>query len=247
MTGRVLAVAQSSSAPNDVTANVSTHVRLARAAAGQGADFVLFPELALTGYRLDFTAGDALAPDDARLRPLRAVADESAIMIVSGAPVASPDGLCIGAVTFGPGRPAAVYTKQYLHPGEEVCFTAGAGGRLLGLGKHAVALAICAEITQPWHAAAAASAGADVYAASCYLTPGGYAADTALLHEYACRHDMLVMMANYATPPDHSSTAGRSAIWHGEEGPLAVAPPAGEALVLARRKDSGWSGEVVVS
>lgn len=64
-----LAAAQTVPVPGDVAANVDQHRELARAAAVEGAEVVVFVELSLTGYELDLARELAFSEDDARLRP----------------------------------------------------------------------------------------------------------------------------------------------------------------------------------
>jgi predicted amidohydrolase len=230
----IVAVAQTIPSPNDLARSVDDHVRLAVRAAELGAGVVLFPELSLTGYRRDLTAADALAPADDRLRPLHAVADTRDLLVIAGAPVLSPRGLHIGALCFTPHRAAAVSLKRFLHDGEERAFTPGQSGPPLPVAGQVVCVAICADITHPEHARDAADQGATIYAASCFLTPAGYAADTTLLERYACEHGMAVLMANYGAPSGEWPSAGRSAIWSRDGALLACGPADGEAVVVAQ-------------
>jgi predicted amidohydrolase len=230
----IVAVAQSIAAPGDLARSVQDHIRLVGQAADQGAQLVLFPELSLTGYDRDITLADALAPAHLRLRPLQALADARAIVIIAGAPVLSPAGLHIGALCFAPGRTPTTYLKRHLHAGEEVAFTAGAGGDPLTIDGQTVCIAICADITHAAHAQAAAAQGATIYAASCFITPGGYATDAGLLAGYAREHRMAVLMANYGAPSGGWLAAGRSAIWSPDGALLAAGPEAGEAVVVTQ-------------
>jgi predicted amidohydrolase len=196
MSTLTLAVAQSIAVPGNLVRSIRDHTRLALDAADRGARIVVFPELSLTGYDRRLTPHDALTPTDPRLHPLQAIADAHELTIVVGAPVASARGLHIGALSILPGRPAQTYLKQYLHQGEEVTFAPGEGGAPLCVGGHTVRIAICADITHPEHARAAADAGARLYVASCFLTPSGYPTDAGLLQRYAREHRMVVLLAN---------------------------------------------------
>ena len=195
-----VAVAQTIARPGDILGSIEDHVRLANEAADRGARLVVFPELSLTGYDRRLTAADAVSPDDRRLAPLRGVADRRAVHVVVGAPLVSARGFHIGALCLAPHRAAAVYTKRYLHEGEQVAFVPGDGGDLLEVDGAAVAVAVCADSAHPEHAAEAAARGARVYAASSFMTPAGYAADAARLERYARAHHLAVMMANYGAP-----------------------------------------------
>jgi predicted amidohydrolase len=157
--------------------------------------------------------------------------------------------LHIGAVVFHPDGGRHTHTKQYLHVGEDVAFSPGRGGLLLPIGEDQVGLAICADITHPEHAHDAAARGATVYAAGALISESGYAPDTAWLRQYAVEHRMLVLMANYGAPTGGWASAGRSAVWLPDGSLLAVAPPAGEAVVIARSSRSGgssWEGVVAM-
>jgi predicted amidohydrolase len=239
------AVVQSIALRGDIGANVGRHVRLAERAAHAGARFVLFPELALTGYEPELAAQLALTPDDPRLAPLRDVAVRESVTLVTGAPLRSPGHPAIAALSFLPDGSVHVYTKQYLHPGEERAFRAGTGGAPLALGNVRVALAVCAEIAHAGHAAAAAQSGAGLYAASVLVSEGGYAADAGLLQGYARTHRMPVAMANHGGPTGGWASAGRSAVWD-ENGEVVVAAAGtGESVLLAERSGGVWRGRTL--
>lgn len=229
-----LAVAQSLPIPGDLGESVRSHLRLASLAAEHGARLVLFPELSLTGYNRGLTLTDAVADSDPGLRPLQVLADTRNLLIVAGAPIALRDRLHIGALSFVPGSGVRTYLKEFLHEGEEVAFAPGPGGDALTLEDEVVGMAICADITHPEHARAAANRGATIYATSCFITEPGYQADTDLLRQYAREHRMVVLMANYGAPSGGWGSAGRSAIWSESGELLACAPSAGEALIAAR-------------
>lgn len=229
-----VAVVQSLAVPGDLTRAVSDHARLAIQAAHQGARLAVFPELSLTGYSLALTRADALAPEDPRLQMLQQVADANDIVIVAGAPIESADGLHIGALCFSPRRCVVTYSKRFLHEGEEQTFAPGVGGDPLSIHDHVVGIAICAEITHAEHAARAAERGANIYAASCFITPNGYAYDTNFLAGYARLHHMMVLMANFGNGNGTWLSAGRSAIWSHTGALLIEGPPQGEAILIAR-------------
>jgi predicted amidohydrolase len=207
---------------------------------------VLFPELSLTGYDRSLTIDDALTASDPRWQRLQAVADTHNIVVVAGTPIASPAGLHIGTVSFVPGTGVTTYLKQYLHEGEEAAFVPGQGGARLVISDQVVGLAICADMTHPEHARAAAESGSTIYAAACFITEEGYATDAALLQRYARDHRMLVLMANYGAPLGGWSSAGRSAIWSDNGTLLACGPAAGEALVFVGRSHDRWYGRVCI-
>jgi predicted amidohydrolase len=239
------AIAQAVVARGDIAANIGHHVRLAGAAARHGARLVLFPELALTGYEPALAMELALTADDPQLAPLRDAAVRHGIVLVTGAPLKAPGLPRIAALSFLPGGSVQVYTKQYLHPGEEAAFAVGEGGAGLALGDARVALAVCAEIAHARHPAAAARGGAHLYAASMLVSENGYEHDAGLLQTHAREHRMPVAMANHGGPTGGWASAGRSALWDEQGRRVIAAAGAGECLLLARRDRDGWHAATI--
>jgi len=245
MRSPTFAVAQSIPVPGDLDRSVAGHARLVSLAADHGASLVVFPELSLTGYDLGLAASDSLDASDSRLQPLRALADRHDMVIVVGAPVASKAGLHIGALSFLPSGDVQVYLKVHVHDSEKPPFVDGPGGPALRLGADVVGLAICADLTHCEHVQHAVGGGATVYAAGCFLTESGYPRDALMLAGYARDHGIAVLMANFGASTRAYASAGKSAIWADNGELLACAPDAGEAVVLARRSEDGWHGEVL--
>ncbi|UVM63538.1 carbon-nitrogen hydrolase family protein [Pseudomonas sp. P9_35] len=247
MTAPAFAAAQSISIAGDVRANLLRHQHFMQAAAEQGVQLLVFPELSLTGYERGLAADLAILPEDAVLQPLRDLAQELGLTAVVGMPIRlSADApVLIGALVLGADGSLGVYSKQHLHPGEEVAFAPGHGGSMLTMGQDRIALAVCADFSHASHAAAAAGQGATLYAAGVLITEGGYVPDTTLLQGYARQHAMTVLMANHGGATGGWESAGRSAIWGPGGSLLAAAPGTGELLVIARRDVNGWVGQVV--
>lgn len=244
--GFTVAAIQSVSIKGDIAANARRHLHLARVAASHGASIALFPELSLTGYEPEIAHDNMIGCDDPRLRDLRMLAQEAAITMIVGAPVAAAHGKPnIGALSFRPDGSCPIYTKQHLHAGETAFFAPGDGGALLELDGARLAIAVCAEILQATHAARAAEQGASIYAASVLISAGAYDEETALLKRYAENHAMPVMMSNHGGATGGWNPAGRSAIWDAAGKLIAAAPGDGECIVLAEWKNAGWQGRVL--
>ncbi len=71
MADLIVAVIRSPPAPGDLERSVRDHVRLAAAAAHQGARIALIPELSLAGYDLGLAPADALPPRMNGCKPCR--------------------------------------------------------------------------------------------------------------------------------------------------------------------------------
>ncbi|MBV6826659.1 carbon-nitrogen hydrolase family protein [Pseudomonas sp. PD9R] len=247
MTQLIIAAAQSISIAGDLAGNIVWHQRFMQVAAEQGVQLLVFPELSLTGYERGLAAELANAPDAAVLQPLRNFAREIGVTTVVGMPIRLSEGsqVLIGALVLGADGSLGVYSKQHLHPGEEVAFAPGAGGAPLTIGADTIALAVCADFCHASHAAAAAQQGADVYAAGVLITENGYAPDTTLLQGYASTHSMVVLMANHGGTTGGWESAGRSAIWASDGSLIVAAPGTGNVMVVARRSTDGWTGQIV--
>ncbi|MBF3303954.1 carbon-nitrogen hydrolase family protein, partial [Pseudomonas aeruginosa] len=130
-----------------------------------------------------------------------------------------------------------VYAKQHLHAGEERHFSAGDGGPLLEIDGLPMALAVCADFSQPSHPAHAARAGARLYIASALIGENGYPADSALLAGYAREHGMGVLLANHGGPTGGWKAAGRSAFWNERGALVRETTGTGETLLLLERTE----------
>lgn len=253
MSTLIIAAAQAVSIAGDLNANIASHMRFMRAAAEQGVELLVFPELSLTGYegemaaRLAIDPLEPLEPLDAVLAPLRDLAVELRITTVVGVPIRQKanSAVLIGALILAADGSFGVYSKQHLHAGEEVFFAPGTGGPPLVCGADTVALAVCADFSHASHAAAAARQGANIYAAGVLISEKGYAPDTDLLQGYAREHSMVVLMANHGGPTGGWVSAGRSAIWSAQGSLIVEALGPGEVLVVARRESGAWQGHVV--
>ena len=241
----IIAAAQSTSVPGDISRNVAHHVRIGTIAAERGAQLLVFPELSLTGYELTIARSKAVRPDCSDLDPLRHLAAHAHMTVVVGAPMLNDkDELHIAAFAIRPDGTVSTYTKQYVHQSEEEVFTSGPGGPALLLEDATVALAICADATHPQHAASAAARGANVYAVGVMITEGGYARKVTLLRNYALEHRMAVLMANYSGATGGEVSAGKSALWSEDGQVVAASTGTEEALVVGMKQNGSWSGIV---
>jgi predicted amidohydrolase len=232
-----------------VAANLATHLRVVGRAAALGARLVVFPELSLTGYELDLAGALRMAPDDPRLAPLAEASLRLGVHVMVGAPWGGGgdgDGALpfLGAFLFTPGG-ALTYAKVHVHVSEAPYVAAGATGRVVDVGGVATGLAICRDTMIPAHAAEAAGRGAELYVAGVMKTVDEYPAHAEAMARHARDHGMATLTANYTGTSGGEPAAGRSAVWDERGRLVAEAPPAGEALVVARRTAAGWSGEVV--
>ena len=221
-----IGVAQTCPVAGDVSANLEEHARLARAAAAEGVQIVVFPELSLTGYEIGLAESLAFAEDDARLSPLLELAAAPSMILIVGAPVRIGAALYSGAFILSPARTIELYTKRHLGafsasascdgtvpPPEATVFVPGDRDPLLRVGGSTAAVAVCADIGRASHPRRAAERGASLYLASMFVIPSDFAGEMAKLERYAAVHSMMVAFANFGGPSGGLASAGRSAIW----------------------------------
>jgi predicted amidohydrolase len=248
-----LAAAQTVPAPGDVESNLAQHLRLARAAAQEGARVVVFPELSLTGYEPELADELAFSEEDERLAPLAEAAAEGGATLVVGAPVRLAGGLHIAAFVLGADRSRELYTKRHLgafspdaNPGgpvpppEPSVFRPGDRDPLIALDGHAAALAICADTGRATHPARAAGRGATLYLASMFVIPADLEAESERFATYAARHSMAVVMADFGGPTGGLPAAGQSSIWSPRGELLVRLDERGPGLALASEHETGW-------
>ena len=162
-----LALAQINTTVGDLDGNRDRIVRRIAEARDAGAELVVFPELAVTGY----------PPEDLLLRPafVRAAARatgevaeaSTGITALVGAPLAEDGRLYNACFVCENGEIAAVYRKRLLPNygvfDEERYFESGTEVALLERGGRAIGLTVCEDLWQPGPPATeSAAAGADL-------------------------------------------------------------------------------------
>jgi NAD+ synthase (glutamine-hydrolysing) len=147
-----LALAQLNVVVGDLEGNRATLLEQLRNASAEGADLVVFPELAVTGY----------PPEDLLLRPgfVRAARESlheiatvtRGIVALVGTPLFDRD-LTNACAVCADGRVRAVYSKHFLPNygvfDEHRYFAEGRGLVLLHMGDTSLGLTICEDIWQP--------------------------------------------------------------------------------------------------
>ncbi|GEM06632.1 nitrilase/cyanide hydratase and apolipoprotein N-acyltransferase [Rhodotorula toruloides] len=231
----IIAAAQISVAPfPSVADNLAKHLRFIRLAAANHVQLLVFPELSLTGYSVEPSDEAIFQITDSRLDELHEACCETIVM--------RPDGR------------RHAHMKRFLDPSETASFIPGPSGPLLEFphsNTHTehVALAICADTSNPLHALSASRAGATLYAGGSIISSTSYADELSRLAAYAKEYGMAVLLANHA---DGRGTGGYeakggSALWD-EKGEVIVRADESkdEVLVIGRKGgQGGWTGGVV--
>ena len=268
MTPLTLTLAQCNPLVGDIDGNAALITRLAaEARAVHGAQVVVFPELALTGY----------PPEDLLLRPGFVERVEAALArlarelppdcwVVLGYPRRRPAGLMNMAGVFHGGELAFEYAKREL-PNYQVFderryFVPGSrddapGGALCEIAGLPVALSICEDLWEPERSLEAAAAGAaliiNLNASPFHI--GKQAERLDLLRRRALATGLPLAYVNLVGGQDELVFDGGSAVVDATGAPRAVAPAfkdcllsvrlerEGGAVALAAGEVAAWPGE----
>jgi predicted amidohydrolase len=140
-------------------------------------------------------------------------------MIIAGAPIKIHSDVYIGEFILHPDNSVTMYTKQFLHPGEEEYFASSFNyNPIIELDNERISLAICADIDNPIHPENAHKTKSTIYIPSIFFSPNGIPAAHTVLSSYAQKYSMNVLMSNFGGDSWGRASGGRSAFWntHGE-------------------------------
>ncbi|MBD1582457.1 carbon-nitrogen hydrolase family protein [Pseudoalteromonas sp. S16_S37] len=195
-------------------ANLKAHIELVQQAGKLGAHLVVFPELSLIGYELDLIQELAVDASSDNFQALSKEAVEQGVTIIAGCPLLDNGKPTIGAVVCFADGQVEFYHKQFLHSGEEAYCTAGANDYVFEICGYKVGLAICADFTNPNHAANAAALGADAYVVSALISQSGFAQDSKILASIAKDHQLPVFLSNHISKTGGWLAAGNNSVWN---------------------------------
>ncbi|MGT2464026.1 carbon-nitrogen hydrolase family protein [Sinomonas atrocyanea] len=227
---------QSVALPGGLAANIDEHVRLLEDADAHGARLAVFPELSLTGYDLDLFSDESawLTRPSAQLSELQAACEDMGISAVVGAAVREPDRTPhLASVLVRPGAPAVIAPKMHLHGREREIFEPGDRLTVVEVDGWKVALAVCFDVAQPGHAAEAAAAGADLYAASAVYVAGEERRLDLHFGARAMDSRFFALLANAGGSSALGASCGHSGVWGPDGHRIASAAGTGAEVVTA--------------
>lgn len=245
MNDLVFGVAQMSVIKGNIQQNLARHCQLIKAAAQEGVQLLLFPELSLTGYEPNLAQNLAIEVSDENLFPLQELANQYAMVLLVGAPNKTQHKPEIGLFIIRPHQAISCYSKLNLHASEELFFARGTQHQTLELNEQKFGLAICADIANSEHIEMLMKDNIAVYLAGVLISENGLSEDCKILENYVIKHNILVAMANFTGETGGWSCAGNSTIWNSTGEILARANHEEFAVVIASRENSKWSGKTI--
>jgi predicted amidohydrolase len=244
----ILAAAQTKPTRGNIEANLVDHYRLIDLAVQNGAQLIAFPELSITGYERENALELAFKKDDSRLDYLKKLAVENNIIIVAGAPVQVESQLFIAEFVISPDNSVAVYTKQFLHEGEDEFFQSSFDyNPMITIEDQKISFAICADIDNPLHPENASKKATDIYIASIFFSPNGIPNAYRDLQSYAQKHKMNVLMANFSGESWGYPSGGKSAFWNNKGELTGQMNDSDSGLLLVENKNDDWTSRVIIN
>lgn len=219
-----------------IPANAEEHVRLIEDADDHGARLVVFPELSLTGYRLDLLDRPEswLVPDDHRLADVREICRRTGITAIIGAALREADGTPrLASLAVHPDGSTETAFKTHLHGDELELFTPGEGATYIEVDGWKSALAICLDASVPSHSGDSAAAGADLYCVSALYTKNEEHRLALHLGARAMDNRMFTALANLGGTTPVGESCGLSGFWGPDGLPLKQASGTGTEIVSA--------------
>lgn len=235
-----IAAAQISVKVGELARNLEQHYRMIEQASEQGVELIAFPEMSITGYCREEGKALAFVEDDKRLNKLRTLSQKYQIIIVAGAPIAIEGKLFIGSFVLYPDGTQSIYTKQYLHKGEDEFYDASfAHNPIIKLAEETISLAICADIENLRHPQNARQAGSTLYIPSIFYSEAGIAAGHKKLAAYANEHHLAILMSNFCGEHWNTKSGGKSAFWD-QKGNLLASLDNSESLLIVEKTNKDW-------
>lgn len=243
----ILAAAQTKPKRGDINSNLLDHYRLIKLAVTNGADLIVFPELSITGYEREEAQNLVFIENDSRLDSLKKLAVENKIVIVAGAPIKIKDQLFIGEFIIAPDNSVSIYTKQFLHEGEDVYYQSSFDyNPTIEIENKKISFAICADIDNPLHPENASKNKTAIYIASIFFSPNGIPVAHKALQKYANIHNMNVLMANFSGESWGYPSGGKSAFWNKQGELIAQMNDSDSGLLLVKNENESWTSQLII-
>jgi predicted amidohydrolase len=233
-----LAAYQMVAAPGDVARNLATIVDAAERAKAAGADVLVVPELATTGYGI----GDALIAlaedaDGAQVRAIGAAAERLGLVIIAGFPERAGDAVYNAALLAAPSGARHVYRKCQLYGDyEKRRFAYGpVAPAVFDAGSVRIGILICFDVEFPEHVRRLARAGADLIAVPTALPDEVVfrMIPERVISVRAFENQIPIIYVNHADADPGFTFAGRSVICLPDGSEAARAPVSGSMLLFA--------------
>lgn len=210
-----ITILQMEAVAGNLAANLARIDAAAGEAAGGGADLLVAPELALTGYGAGDAIRDLAEPADGpQVKQLQAIAQRHGLALVAGFAERAAGAVYNSLVMVEEGERPQVYRKTHLYADyERALFTPGkAAAALRDFRGLKLGFLICYDVEFPENVRRLAKAGADLILVPTALPQGPFAAfiATSVVPVRAFENQVFVVYANHAGKDAAFAYAGLS-------------------------------------
>jgi len=230
-----IALYQGAGKPAKVDENLAIIQRQAAAAAKQGADLIIFPELFLTGYNIGQAVGElAEAVDGPSSQKAAQIARETDIAILYGYPERMDEEVYNSALLIDRrGNVRANYRKTHLYGSyEKSCFIPGDTLLIAELENLKIGILICYDVEFPEAVRALTTAGADFIAVPTALMEDYCRVAEHVVPARAYESEIFVAYVNRCGAEGDTTYCGRSCLM-GPDGREILRADISEELLIA--------------
>lgn len=242
----IYSIAQISSVRDNYKDNIEKHMEFIRLAAQYNSRIIIFPEMSLIGYERELAKKQYFTQNDIRLDCIQKASEEHNIAIVAGGPLLLDDHLYIASWIFTPNNHQHIYTKKYLHVGEELYFSSSTEfDPTITLCDEQISFAICYDIEREEHIECVKNKKSNSYVSSIFYSKNGIQSGLNRLQYIAKEYSIAVMMSNYVGTCWETEAGGCSSIWS-RTGELVISADGySECLLVAQNRNEKWNGKIV--
>lgn len=243
----ILTAAQTKPKEGDIKANLSDHYRFIELAAKNGANMITFPEMSITGYEREKAYLNTFTENDNRLINFKELAVKHKIIIVAGAPIKMGTNTFIGSFIFLPNDTIKIYTKQFLHEGEEEYFKSSFDyNPTFLIENQKISLAICADIDNPQHVKNAFNLGSSFYIPSIFFSLNGIPNAHKILSNYSKKYSLNILMSNFVNLSWNTQAGGKSAFWKNDGELLISMNESDSGLLIVEKNKDKWRSNIIL-
>ena len=243
-----IASAQINSTVGEIQQNLKGHYQTIKIAIEEKVQLIAFPEMSITGYCRDEGEVFAFTKDDSRLKKLQELSYSGDIIIIVGAPIKIDKNLFIGSFIIFPDKPIKIYTKQYLHDGEELFYSSSMEyNPYIDVETERISLAICADINNENHPFIASQNDSTIYIPSIFYSENGIETGYQQLKKYAKKYSLNILMSNYSGELWGMKSGGKSAFWNSRGELLESFKSDDSGILIAERTRDEWKTKIRVT
>ena len=209
-----IALIQIQSKAGAITENIAHHCRWIEKAVQHKVNFILFPELSISGYEPTLAKQLLKQLTQETLSCFQILSDTHNIHVGVGLPTESNNGIHISTQIFSPNKTSTCIEKHLLHEDELPYFQSGKKEANFMINTTNLGLGICYESLQPKHLVQVTNNGASLYMASVAKPHYGIVKAYNYFPKAAVKYNIPILMVNSIGTSDTFISAGQSAVWN---------------------------------